>query len=106
MNQAIRLLLAALGAHRATQFITLDDGPGDVMLDIREKLGVYDLGDDGHPKSGIGRFFNCYHCVGKWVSIPLALTAVFPTKLGDGLLGILGVAGAISIIEVKAGRKR
>ena len=40
-------VMAAFACFRLAEFAAVDDGPGDMLLMIRAKLGAYDLGEDG-----------------------------------------------------------
>lgn len=106
MNIWLRVILAILATYRVTQFIIQDDGPFDWVYILRDKLGRYDLGDDNLPKTGIGRFIACYHCIAKWLAIPAGLAVLFPAIWSDIILVILGVAGAATILELRFKRPR
>ena len=101
----IRWLLAALATWRVAQFVVLDDGPADVMFRARREAGRYSLRPSAEnpnytePATAVGRMLDCVHCVGKWVAIPMAVLAVWPSRGGDVVLGVLGLAGAQSLIE-------
>ena len=105
MPEIMRWILAALAAWRLAQFITLDDGPWDVMFLLRRRMGRYTLGpspeDAGYyqPVTGLGRMLECIHCVGKWTALAVMVLALWPTLPGDFLLAWWGLAGAQSLIE-------
>jgi len=102
----LRVILGALAVYRLAQFIILDDGPFDLLFALRDKLGRYDLGDDNLPKSGVGRWLACYHCIAKWLAVPAGFAVIFPTIWGDVILAVLGLAGLATILELKFKRPR
>jgi len=81
-----------------------DDGPRDMLLRLRTRLGVYDYGpwagSDGRllPQSTIGRFLSCPYCVSGAVAPFVALLALFPSLIGDIFLAWLGVAGGAMLL--------
>ena len=97
----IRVLLGVLAVWRITQFIVLDDGPFDLMINLRVKFGRYTLDNKYEPTTPIGRLMECAHCVGKWVALAVALLILFPTTIGDVVLYTAALAGAQSLIEGK-----
>ena len=72
--------LAVLACYRLAILIASDDGPGDVLLRLRARLGAYDYGDDGRPETSAGRLVSCEYCVGVWIAAALALL-LFPIGL-------------------------
>jgi len=86
----LRLILAALAAWRLAYMVTSELGPWDVFKQLRDRLGVPYLRDDGWPDSNAGRLFSCVKCMSVWaaalfgflaltplwwISLPLALSA-------------------------------
>jgi hypothetical protein len=57
-----RLLLGVLCAWRITHLFQAEDGPWDVVANIRRTAG------DGL----LGRLLDCFHCLSLWVAAPLA----------------------------------
>jgi hypothetical protein len=106
LNVWLRLILAIAAVYRVGQYIYLDDGPFDLLFKLRDRLGAYDLGEDGLAKTGAGRLAQCYHCIAKYLSIPAGLAVIFPTTLSDVALAILGIAGLASIIGMRFRRAR
>ena len=47
--------LAALAVYRLSQLIAYDEGPGDLLQSFRIWAGCYDRGEDGRPKTSLGR---------------------------------------------------
>jgi hypothetical protein len=61
-------VLAALAVWRVAHLLALEDGPFDLVVRLRERLGE------------AGRVLDCFHCVSLWVAAPMALV-VGPTAL-------------------------
>jgi len=103
MPEWARWLLSALAAIRITWALMFDDGPGAILLKIRERMGAYDysevIGPDGRPqaKTARGRFWNCPLCISLLAVVLPALCALFPSLPGDGALAWLGLAGAVML---------
>lgn len=65
------LLLSSLATWRLTHLLMYEDGPADLLLKMRKKLGVeYDMVTNTQPVSyrGIGTVFSCFWCLSVWVS--------------------------------------
>jgi hypothetical protein len=69
----IPFVLLVLACYRVARFIVTDDGPWRFMLRIRTRLGVYDLGENGRPRSMLGEMFSCPYCIGLWVALFMAV---------------------------------
>jgi hypothetical protein len=62
-NIWLRLALTALATWRITHLLSDEDGPGDVVVRLRLRLG-----------SGFwGSLMDCFYCLSLWVAAPLAL---------------------------------
>lgn len=99
MPSIVRWLLAALSCYRLAQLVALDDGPGDVLLHLRERAGAYQYGSDGRPARSIGRLVACPFCLGMWAALPCAALALWPSAVGDAILAVFGIAGAQAAIQ-------
>ena len=99
MPEWVRWILAALSCYRLAQLVTLDDGPADVFLRLREIAGAYQYGDDGRPARSIGRLLACPFCVGMWLATPCAALATWPSVWGDLVLAVFGIAGVQAAIQ-------
>jgi Protein of unknown function (DUF1360) len=58
-----RFVVAALAAWRLTHLIAKEDGPADVIVRVRARLG------DGIA----GQLLDCFYCLSLWVAAPMAL---------------------------------
>lgn len=97
MPEWLAFVLASFACFRLSELITVDDGPGDVLLQIRARLGAYDLDDDGRPATSIGRGIICPFCVGIWLALGLAF-AVAPLDWRL-LLWWLAIAGGAALLQ-------
>lgn len=80
------LLLTVLAVWRLTALVAYEDGPFGVFTAVRRGL----------VRIGLGRLVGCFYCLSIWISCSALL--VFPVRLETPLV-ILGVAGAVAIIE-------
>jgi len=78
-----RFVLAALAAWRLSHLLALEDGPFDIVVRLRLRLGE------------AGRALDCFHCTSLWVAAPLALF-VEPT-LQNGWCVWLALSGAAGL---------
>lgn len=78
MNHALELItkvvLGGFACYRAAQFVVYDDTPFELMFKLRLWAGVYDLGENGLPKTRLGKLLSCPHCVGLWIALVTAVT--------------------------------
>ncbi len=87
LDQIFRFLLAALAAWRVTHLLACEDGPWNIIVRIRRRLG-----------SGFaGRLMDCFQCLSVWVSAPFALY-LRPTP-ADFFLIWLAISGAACLLE-------
>jgi len=104
MPETVRWILAALASIRLTWALMFDDGPGAVLLKVRDWMGAYDygaeIGPDGRPQAitTLGRFLNCPYCVSLAVALLAVPLALWPSILGDVLLTWLGIAGGAMLL--------
>jgi hypothetical protein len=82
-----RLVLAALACWRLTHLIAAEDGPFDLVLRLRRRLG------DGV----LGRLMDCPYCVSVWVAMPLA--PLLCTDLPGWALSVAALSGAAGLVE-------
>ena len=94
-------VLAAFACFRLAELIAVDDGPGDVLLWMRAKLGAYDLGEDGQPQTNLGRAIICPYCIGIWIAAGFAL-ALWP--IGWFPMVWLAIAGGQALLQRVGGR--
>ena len=58
----MHFLLAVLAIWRVTHLLANEDGPGDIIVRVRGRLG------DGF----IGNLMDCFNCLSLWISAPAA----------------------------------
>jgi len=80
------LLLTVLAVWRVTALIAYEAGPFDLLVALRRGL----------VRIGLGRLVGCFYCLSIWTSCAVVL--VFPVDRNTPLV-ILGIAGAVAIIE-------
>jgi hypothetical protein len=75
-----RFVISALAVWRLTHLLAAEDGPWDLMVRLRRRLGV-DIW---------GKLMDCFNCLSIWISIPFAF------YVASGILDILIVWFALS----------
>jgi uncharacterized protein DUF1360 len=82
-----RFLVGSLAVWRLTHLIAEEDGPGDLVLRIRERLGSSRLGD----------LMDCFACVSVWVAAPVSLSVAERTR--DVPIVWLALSGSACLLE-------
>ena len=83
----IRLVFAVLATWRVTHLLAHEDGPGDLVVRLRARLG----------RSFVGRLMDCFYCLSLWVAAPLAYFV--GRGVVDVLVAWLGLSGAACLLE-------
>jgi len=83
----MQFILAVLATWRVTHLLANEDGPWDIIVRLRGRLG----------NGVIGSLMDCFKCLSIWVAIP----AAFPLSrsAGEWVLYWLGLSGAACLIE-------
>jgi len=97
MPDGLRWVLAALAAFRLTWSVVNDDGPADVLFKLRVWAGCFDRDENGECSTALGRFLECAYCVSVALAVIPAALALWPSWIGDVVLGWLGLAGAVAL---------
>ena len=84
---AIWFALAVLATWRVTHLLAREDGPADLIVRFRARLG--------HGVAG--RLMDCFDCLSLWVAAPAAL--VISQKPLDWLFVWLALSGAACLLE-------
>lgn len=84
LTQPERLILAALATYRLAQLVAIDDGPGDVFRRLRGRF----------VGGTVASLIHCPYCVGVYAAAVCGLLVLWPTRVGDVILVIFGLAGA------------
>ena len=79
--------LAVLATWRVTHLLAAEDGPGDIVVRFRARLG----------QSFAGRLMDCFYCLSLWIAAPAAL---FVTRQWlEGIMVWLAISGAACLLE-------
>lgn len=98
LGETERIILAILASFRLTWTMIYEDGPFDAIMRLRTALGAYDLGENGEPETGIGRFLTCSYCVSRFVALFAIPIVLWPTLIGDLFIIWYGIAGALALL--------
>jgi Protein of unknown function (DUF1360) len=86
-RSGIRFGVAAVAVWRVTHLLAYEDGPGDVVVRARARLG----------ESWAGELMDCFQCLSLWVAAPLALPAARRPREAVPLW--LALSGAACLLE-------
>ena len=87
MNFWMRFVLAALATWRVTHLLASEDGPADVIVRVRARLG----------RGLAGSLMDCFNCLSLWVAAPVALFV--SQQLVDWLFSWLALSGGACLLE-------
>jgi hypothetical protein len=90
-GRGLRLTLAAFATWRVTHLLALEDGPGDIVVALRSRLG------DGQ----LGRLMDCFDCLSLWTAAPVAV--LVGEERRDWPLLWLGLSGAACLMQSASG---
>jgi hypothetical protein len=80
-------ILTALAIWRVTHLLACEDGPADVVVRVRARLG----------ESFWGMLMDCFYCLSLWVAAPAALALT--RSFWDWPLVWLSLSGAACLLE-------
>jgi len=83
----MRFALASLATWRLTHLLAEEDGPADVVLRLRTRLGPGRLGE----------LMDCFYCLSIWVAAPL--TGVVVRRRREAPLTWLALSAAACLLE-------
>lgn len=83
----IRLVLAVLATWRVTHLLSREDGPADIIVRIRRRLGG----------GVLGRGMDCFQCASLWVAAPFALFV--SDRPVEWLMSWVAASGAGCLLE-------
>ncbi len=86
-STATRLVFGALATWRVTHLLAKEDGPADLVIRLRVRLG----------DRFAGKLMDCFNCLSVWVAAPVALWAC--RKASDRILAWLALSGAACLFE-------
>jgi hypothetical protein len=84
---ATRFALASLATWRVTHLLAEEDGPADVVVRVRARLGT----------SFAGELMDCFACMSIWVAAPVSLTVA--RRARDVPVAWLALSGAACLLE-------
>jgi hypothetical protein len=83
----VRLAVAVLATWRVTHLLASEDGPADLIVRFRTRLGA-----------GLaGSLMDCFNCLSLWIAAPAALFVA--RKPLDWLFTWLALSGAACLLE-------
>lgn len=87
----IKFTLAALATWRVTHLLANEDGPGDVIVKLRVRLG----------EGLAGKLIDCFKCLSLWIAAPAALfvTGTRLDRFFDLFFVWLALSGAACLLE-------
>ena len=91
-SPAGRLALAALATWRVTHLLAEEDGPGDIVVRLRQRAGPSLAGD----------LMDCFYCLSAWVAVPFSLGLTRGRRFDP--VSWLAVSGAACLLEQATGR--
>jgi hypothetical protein len=83
----VRFVVAVLATWRVTHLLALEDGPADLIVRLRLRLG----------RSFAGALMDCFKCLSLWIAAPAALFVA--RRPLDWLLTWLALSGAACLLE-------
>ena len=84
---ASRLVVGSLVTWRVTHLLAEEDGPADVILRLRRRLG----------ESELGELMDCFNCLSIWVAALVTLAANESKR--DAVLMWPALSGAACLLE-------
>jgi hypothetical protein len=83
----LRFVLVVLATWRVTHLLAREDGPADLLVRLRARLG-----------SGFfGGLVDCFYCLSLWVAVPMAF--LVGRRPLDCLLAWLALSGAACLLQ-------
>ena len=82
-----RFVLGVLATWRISHLFVHEDGPADMVVRIRARLGT----------SILGGLMDCFYCMSMWVAIPMTL--VLNRPVAESILVWLAMSGAACLLE-------
>lgn len=87
MNLTLRFAVAVLATWRVTHLLANEDGPADIIVRFRRRLG----------RSLAGQLMDCFNCLSFWIAAPLALFVTHQPL--DWLVSWLAISGGACLLE-------
>lgn len=91
-SEWFRFVVAVLATWRVTHLLAHEDGPADIVVRVRVRLG----------RSFLGSLMDCFYCLSLWIAAPFAL---YLSRLPLAwLFNWLALSGAACILERRFSR--
>ena len=88
MSVELRFVCAMLATWRLTHLLSAEDGPGDIVVHLRARLG----------DTMAGRAMDCVYCLSIWIAAPLALFVVHTDAVG-WFITSLALSGGACLLD-------
>ena len=93
----MEFILAVLVTWRVTHLFALEDGPAEVVVWLRRRLG----------NGWMGHLMDCFYCLSLWVAAPVALLVAHgPLHWAMDVLALSGAACLLERLGATPERKR
>jgi hypothetical protein len=83
----LRFLLCSLANWRLTHFVVTEEGPWNIVVRFRVRLG----------ESMAGRAMDCFFCSSLWLAIPFAFLVSY--NVVSWIVAWLAISGAACLLE-------
>ena len=83
----MKFVVAVLATWRVTHLLASEDGPADLIVRLRVRLG----------HGLVGKLMDCFNCLSLWIATPAALFV--SRKPLDWLFTWLALSGAVCLLE-------
>jgi len=90
---SVRFVLAVLATWRVTHLLANEDGPADIFVRLRRRLG----------NGFIGGLMDCFNCLSLWIAAPAAFLLVRRRPLMQ-LVSWLALSGGACLLERMGGK--
>jgi hypothetical protein len=87
MSSWMRLVLAVLATWRITHLLANEDGPADIIVRLRRRLG----------HGSIGSLMDCFNCLSLWIAAPVAL--LLSRQPVMWVVSWLALSGGVCLLE-------
>jgi hypothetical protein len=95
----VDFLISALAVWRLSSLLVREDGPDDILIKLRSKIGVYyDEFSVAKGKSVFASAFLCVWCLSIWIA---AIFALFnkPCNFADYIRRVLALSASAILID-------
>lgn len=89
----MRFLICSLAVWRLTHLFVAEDGPLDVVFNLRKKLG----------NSVAGKAMDCFYCSSVWLALPFAFIVTY--NWGVRFICWIAISGAACLLEQLTSKK-